>query len=131
MLYSVRVSQLTATTVRVGMLVPGVMYPLRARPLLAGDWAPHGVQLSRTKHALQVLPTGVDEFGVAPDLLYLLLRAVAPHVGLLEHLAEEGVLVYTVDDVAEDLLLPVGPARVAREKELAQQGMFLGHRLSS
>src|SRR5215212_9708115 len=78
-----------------------------------------------------MLPTSLDEFWVAPDLIYLLLRAVAPHVRLLEHLVERDILIYAVDDVAEDLLLPFGPARVATKEELPQQGVLLGHLYSS
>src|SRR5215213_1868776 len=72
-----------------------------------------------------------NKLGVVLDLVYLALGAVAPHIGLPEHLRKSGVLVYPVDDVAEDLLLPLRPARVAREEELPQQGVFLGHRCSS
>jgi hypothetical protein len=42
-----------------------------------------GIQLSRTERLLQVLPTGMDEFGVAPDLIDLNFRAVALYVRLL------------------------------------------------
>ena len=48
-----------------------------ARALLARGSVPPGVQLSRTERLLQVLPTGMDEFGVAPDLIDLDLGAVA------------------------------------------------------
>ncbi len=65
--------------------------------------------------------------GLPPDLVYLLLRAIALHVRLPEHLGEVGVLIYAVDDVAEDLLLPLGPTRVTIEEELPQQRVFLGH----
>jgi hypothetical protein len=71
------------------------------------------LQLSRAEGLLQVLPTGMDQFRVGANLIYLLLRAVALHVWLLEHLVEVGVLVSAVDDVAEDLLFPLGPARVS------------------
>jgi len=45
------------------------------------------------------------------------LGAVALYVRLLEYLVEFGVLIYAMDDVAEDLLLPPGPARVAPKEE--------------
>jgi hypothetical protein len=59
----------------------------------------------------------MDEFGVAPDLIDLDLGAVALHVRLLEYLVEFGVLIYAMDDVAENLLLPPGPARVTPKEE--------------
>src|SRR5215216_3988186 len=90
-----------------------------------------GIQLSRAERLLQVPPGRVDEFGVAPDLVYLDLRAVAAHVGLLNHLVEGGVFIYAVDDVPEYLLLPLGPARVATEEELPKDRMILRHRFSS
>src|SRR5215216_4923708 len=71
-----------------------------------------GIQLSRTERLLQVLPTGMDEFGVGADLIDLDLGAVALYVSLLEHLVEDCALIYAVDDVAENLLLPLGPTRV-------------------
>jgi len=59
----------------------------------------------------------MDEFGVAPDLIDLDLGAVALYVRLLEYLVEFGVLIYAMDDVAQDLLLPPGPARVTPKEE--------------
>jgi hypothetical protein len=59
----------------------------------------------------------MDEFGVAPDLIDLDLGAVAHYVRLLQYLVEFGVIIYAVDDVAEDLLLPPGPARVTPNEE--------------
>jgi hypothetical protein len=59
----------------------------------------------------------MDEFGVAPDLIDLYLGAVALYVRLLEYPVEFGVLIYAMDDVAEDLLLPPGPARVTPKEE--------------
>jgi hypothetical protein len=59
----------------------------------------------------------MDEFGVAPDLIDLYLGAVALYVRLLEYPVEFGVLIYAMDNVAEDLLLPPGPARVTPKKE--------------
>jgi hypothetical protein len=54
----------------------------------------------------------MDEFGVAPNLIDLNLGAIALYVMLLEYLVEFCVLIYAVDDVAEDPLLPPGPAQV-------------------
>ncbi len=62
--------------------IPTVLLPVRqllaltwsapaSQPLLARGSVPPGVQLSRTERLLQVLPTGMDEFGVAPDLIDL------------------------------------------------------------
>jgi len=59
----------------------------------------------------------MDEFGVAPDLIDLILGAVALYVRLLEYLVEFGILIYAMDHVAEDLLLPPGPARVTPEED--------------
>jgi hypothetical protein len=59
----------------------------------------------------------MDEFGVAPDLIELNLGAVALYVRLLEYLVEFDILIYAMDDVAEDLLLPPGPARVTPKEE--------------
>jgi len=59
----------------------------------------------------------MDEFGVAPDLIDLDLGAVAQYIRLLQYLVEFGVIIYAVDDVAEDLLLPPGPARVTPNEE--------------
>src|SRR5215218_9107846 len=77
-----------------------------------------------------MLPGGVDEFGVVADLVYLDLRAVASHVGLLEHLPEIRVLVYAVDDVPQYFLLPLGSTRVAKEN-LPEDRVFLRHRYPS
>jgi hypothetical protein len=54
----------------------------------------------------------MDEFGVAPNLIDFNLGAVALYIRLLEYLVEFCVLIYAVDDVAEDPLLPPGPAQV-------------------
>jgi hypothetical protein len=59
----------------------------------------------------------MDEFGVAPDLIDLDLGAVALYVRLLEYLVQFCVFIYAMDDVAEDLLLPPGPARVTPKQE--------------
>jgi hypothetical protein len=109
-------------------VVSAVGWPLRhdtprvwpapaSQTLLARGSVPPGVQLSRTERLLQVLPTGMDEFGVAPDLIDLDLGAVALYVRLLEYIVEFGVLIYAMDDVAEDLLLPPDPARVTPKEE--------------
>src|SRR5215212_4948556 len=92
---------------------------------------PPGIQRSRAKHLLQVLPTGMNELGVGTDLIYLALGAVAPHIRLFENLVEGGVLIYAMDDVAKNFLFPLGPTRVTPKEELAQQGVLLGHRCSS
>src|SRR5215211_5269880 len=73
----------------------------------------------------------MDELGVAPDLIDLDLGAVALYVRLLEYLVQFGILIYAVDDVAEDLLLAPGPARVTPKEEPPYQRVFIGHRNSS
>src|SRR5215208_6876712 len=90
---------------------------LASQPLPPRGSVLFGIQLSRTERLLQVLPTGMDQFGVAPDLIDLDLGAVTLYVRLLEYLVEFGVLIYAMDDVAEDLLLPPGPARVTPKEE--------------
>jgi hypothetical protein len=90
----------------------------RLTTLLATGSVPPGIQLPRAEHLLQMFPTGMDELGVAPDLIDLNLGAVALYVRLLEYLVEFCVLIYAVDDVAEDLLLPRGPARGTPKEEL-------------
>ena len=55
-----------------------------------------------------MLLEGMDELGVSNDLVYLVVRAVATHVGLLKYVVEVGSLINAVDDVAEDLLLALG-----------------------
>jgi len=54
----------------------------------------------------------MDEFGVASNLIDFDLGAVALYVRLLEYLVEFCVLIYAMDDVAEDPLLPPGSAQV-------------------
>jgi hypothetical protein len=54
----------------------------------------------------------MDEFRVAPNLIDLNLGAVALYVRLLEYLVEFCVLIYAMDDVAEDPFLPPGPAQI-------------------
>jgi hypothetical protein len=78
--------------------------------------APPGIQLPGAERLFQVLLGGVDELGVVVDLVYLVLGAIAPHVMLLKYLLEVRVLGYAVEDVAEDLLLPLGSTRVAKEE---------------
>src|SRR5918998_257867 len=78
-----------------------------------------------------MLPGCVDELGVALDLVYLGLGAVALHIRLPEHLVEVGILVYAVDGVPGDLLLPLGPTRVATKKDLSKDRMFPCHLCSS
>ena len=56
----------------------------------------------------QAFSGGLDELGVAYDLLDLLLRAVAPHVVFLEYVLDGHVLVYAAYDVVEYLLLTLG-----------------------
>src|SRR3712207_5338058 len=107
--------------------MPLLRAPSKPRSL----WPTLRVQLPRAERLLQVFPCRVDELGVALDLVYLGLGAVALHIRLPEHLVEVGVLVYAVDDVPEDLLLPLGPTRVATKEELPEHRMFLGHLCSS
>jgi len=64
-----------------------------------------------------MLPAGIDQFRVAPDLIDLDLGEVALYVRLLEYLVQFGILIYAVDDVAEDLFLAPGPARVTPKEE--------------
>src|SRR5215210_1693322 len=77
-----------------------------------------------------MLPGGVDQLGVVDDLVYFGLGAVALHISLCEHLVEVSVLVYAVDEVPQDLLLPLGSIRVA-EEELPEESAFLRHLYSS
>src|SRR5215208_2551746 len=92
---------------------------------------PLGVKFHGAERMLHVLPGCVHELGIALDLVYLGLGAVVLHVGLPEHIMEVGVLIYAVDDVAEDLLLPLGPTRATTKEELSEYIVFLRHRYSS
>src|SRR5215207_7113269 len=78
-----------------------------------------------------MLPAGVHELRIALDLVYLGLGAVALHVGLSEHILEVGVLVNAVDDVPEDLFLPLRATRATTEEELSEYIVYLRHRYSS
>ena len=62
-------------------------------------------ELVRPERLSEPFPGGLDELGAAHDLLKLGPGGVAAHVLFPEHLLERGVLVYTLDDVLEDLLL--------------------------
>src|SRR5215216_3559037 len=71
-------------------------------PILPASWWPGSrVEFARSKHPLQVFPAGVNQLRVPYDLVYHLLRAVAPHVGLPQHVVEVGLLVEAMNDVAE------------------------------
>jgi hypothetical protein len=103
----------TSINVRATVGLPVLTWSAPAsQTLLARGSVPPGVQLFRTECLLHVLPTGMDEFGVAPNLIDFNLGAVALYIRLLEYLVEFCVLIYAVDDVAEDPLLPPGPAQV-------------------
>src|SRR5215203_2068119 len=99
--------------------------------LMFGLGTPPGIELPGPGSLFQLLSCRADELGIALDLVYLSLRAVSLYVRLLEHLGQCGVLVYAVNDVAEDFLFPLGPTRVTPNEELTQQRVFLGHRCSS
>ena len=66
--------------------------------LPASSWPDPGVELPGSKHPLQVFPAGVNQFWVPDDLVYHLLRAVAPHVGLLQHVVEADLLLIEAVD---------------------------------
>jgi len=70
----------------------------------------------------------VDQLGVSEDLVDLELGAVSAYVRLLEHVAEVGVRVYAVADVAEDLLLALGTETVPRAEHYPFPiGSLFGH----
>ena len=90
--------------------------------------APFWIEFPRAEYVLQMLPAMVDELGVHDDLVDLALGAVAPHVGLLQHVAKVGVRVYAVEDVLEDLLLaPSARAVLPAEHESFHEGSLFGH----
>jgi hypothetical protein len=72
----------------------------------------------------------VDELGIHDDLVDLALGTVAAHVGLLEYVVKVGILVHTVDDVPEDLLLALSARAVPpAEHDSFPEGSLFRHAL--